>query len=105
MTARQAQTYFQKKRGIALGLVVAGSSIGGVVFPQMVQHLMPSVGFGWAVRTCAFLIMGMLIFANLTITSNWEHKPKTFDIMSYVRPVGEANFCIMAASCFFLYCK
>lgn len=71
----------------------------------MVQHLMPNVGFGWAVRTCAFLIMGMLIFANLTITSNWEHKPQTFDIMSYLRPVREANFCIMAASCFFLYCK
>ncbi|KAH7156157.1 major facilitator superfamily domain-containing protein [Dactylonectria macrodidyma] len=98
-----AQTYFQKKRGIALGLVVAGSSIGGVVFPEMAQHLIPSVGFGWAVRTCAFLIMGMLVFANLAITSNWEHKPKPFALVNYVRPVGELNFCIMAASCFFLY--
>ncbi|KAF7547067.1 hypothetical protein G7Z17_g7992 [Cylindrodendrum hubeiense] len=98
-----AQTYFQKKRGIALGLVVAGSSIGGVIFPQMAQHLIPGVGFGWAVRICAFLIMGMLIFANLTIKSNWEHTPQAFDPMTYVRPFGELDFCIMAASCFFLY--
>ncbi|KAH7155341.1 major facilitator superfamily domain-containing protein [Dactylonectria estremocensis] len=98
-----AQTYFQKKRGIALGLVVAGSSIGGVVFPEMAQHLIPRVGFGWAVRACAFLITGMLVFANLAITSNWEHKPKPFCMANYVRPARELNFCIMAASCFFLY--
>ncbi|KAK7413061.1 hypothetical protein QQX98_008069 [Neonectria punicea] len=98
-----AQTYFQRKRGIALGLVVAGSSIGGVIFPQMAQHLIPSIGFGWTVQTCAFLISGMLVFANLTVTSNWEHRPKPFHVMTYLWPVGELNFCIMAASCFFLY--
>lgn len=101
----QAQTYFQKKRGIALGLVVAGSSIGGVIFPQMAQHLIPEIGFGWTVRACAFLILGMLIFANLSISSNLEHTRKPFNIMDYVRPLGEANYLIMAAASFFLYCE
>jgi hypothetical protein len=32
----QPQTWFRKKRGIAGGLVIAGSSLGGVVFPLMV---------------------------------------------------------------------
>ncbi|KAM5377374.1 hypothetical protein ACJZ2D_005055 [Fusarium nematophilum] len=99
----QAQTYFDRKRGIALGLVIAGSSIGGVIFPQMAQHLIPQVGFGWAVRICAFLIAGMLVFANLTITSNLRHSPKASGIMGYLRPARELNFCIMASSCFFLY--
>ncbi|KAF7545739.1 hypothetical protein G7046_g9487 [Stylonectria norvegica] len=101
MTA--TQTYFSKKRGIALGLVVAGSSIGGIIFPQMVQHLIPSIGFAWAVRTCAFLILGMLVFATLTVSSNLTHTPKPFNVMDYVRPLREPNFCIMAVSCFFLY--
>ena len=88
-----------------MGLVVAGSSIGGVIFPQMAQHLIPDIGFGWAVRTCAFLILGMLIFANLTVTSNLEHNPKPFVAMDYIKPFHELDFCIMAVASFFLYCK
>ncbi|RSL90171.1 hypothetical protein CEP51_000864 [Fusarium floridanum] len=98
-----AQTYFDKKRGIALGLVVAGSSVGGVIFPQMAQHLIPQVGFGWAIRICAFLILGMLLLSNLTITSNLTHSPKPFSIMDYLKPIREVNFCILAVSSFFLY--
>lgn len=71
----------------------------------MAQHLIPEVGFGWAVRACAFLILGMLIVANLTITSNLEHTPKPFKIMDYVRPLRELDFCIMAGASFFLYCE
>ncbi|KAF4471602.1 Major facilitator superfamily domain general substrate transporter [Fusarium albosuccineum] len=98
-----AQTYFNKRRGIALGLVVAGSSVGGVIFPQMAERLILQVGFGWAVRICAFLILGMLIVANLTITSNLSHSPKPFNMMDYLRPMSEPNFCILAISSFFLY--
>lgn len=71
----------------------------------MAQHLIPEVGFGWAVRACAFLILGMLIFANMSITSNLEHTPKPFKIMDYVAPLGETNYLIMAAASFFLYCE
>lgn len=84
---------------------MAGSSVGGVVFPQMTQHLIPDVGFSWTVRTCAFVVLGLMIFAIPAVSSNWEHKPRPFDIGIYLRPVGELNFCILAASCFLLYCK
>lgn len=48
--------FFRKKRGIALGLLASGSSIGGVVFPIMINKLLqPDSGlpgpngdpFGW----------------------------------------------------------
>ncbi|KAH6900071.1 major facilitator superfamily domain-containing protein [Thelonectria olida] len=97
------QTYFDRKRAIALGLVVAGSSIGGVVFPQMAQHLIPAIGFSWTVRACAFLILGLMIFAVMAVSSNWEHKPQPFDVWMYLRPAGELNFCIVSATFFFLY--
>ncbi|CAG8906182.1 unnamed protein product [Penicillium egyptiacum] len=51
------QTWFRQKRGLVGGLTVAGSSLGGVTFPLMVQHLLPQVGFGWTMRICAFLIL------------------------------------------------
>lgn len=62
-------TWFLEKRGAALGLAVAGSSLGGVIFPIMVVHLIPEVGVGWAMRICAFLILVMLVFADFTLRS------------------------------------
>jgi MFS family permease len=47
-------TWFSKRRALALGVVASGSSLGGVIFPIMVEWLVPQVGFGWAMRICAF---------------------------------------------------
>jgi MFS family permease len=52
-------TWFFKKRGMAIGLAAAGSSLGGVLFPIIVSRMIDEVGFGWAMRTCAFLILGL----------------------------------------------
>lgn len=37
--------WFKKRRGLALGLTAAGSSIGGTVFPIAVKHLITEVGY------------------------------------------------------------
>jgi len=41
---------FQKRRGIALGLTVSGSSLGGVVWPILLNNLLKDKGFGWTFR-------------------------------------------------------
>ncbi|KAB8258846.1 major facilitator superfamily domain-containing protein [Aspergillus pseudonomiae] len=96
-------TWFRRRRAIASGLTVAGSSLGGVIFPLMVQHLIPQVGFAWTMRICAFLVLAMMIFANLTISSSLVHHPRPFKTSDYTRPLRELNFCVLAAACFFLY--
>ncbi len=60
-------TWFAKKRGMTMGVVASGSSIGGVVFPIMVSRLIATVGYGWALRTCAFLILALLLVAIATV--------------------------------------
>jgi len=97
-------TYFRKRRAIAGGLTIAGSSLGGVIFPLMAEHLLPNVGFGWTMRTCAFLILGMLAVTYLAISSNLQHTPQPFKLSQYLGPMRETNFCIMCISTFFLYC-
>ncbi|KAF9884683.1 hypothetical protein FE257_001376 [Aspergillus nanangensis] len=97
------QTWFRQKRGIVGGLTVAGSSLGGVIFPLMVQHLLPQVGFGWTMRICAFLILGLLIIANLTISSNLRHAPRPFSAMHYFGPLRELNFVMLCTASFFMY--
>lgn len=96
-------TWFMKKRGAAIGLVTAGSSLGGVIFPVMVIRLLPPLGFGWTLRICAFLILALLIFANLTIQSRIRPSKRPFKLMAFVSPLGEPTFAVFAAAAFFFY--
>ena len=49
------QWFEPKRRNLVLGIVAAGSSFGGVIFPITFHYLVPQIGFGWAVRVIAFL--------------------------------------------------
>lgn len=57
-------TYFAKNRLLAIGVAAAGSATEEVVFPVIVQQLLPKIGFGWTVRVLAFVNLGI---ASLTI--------------------------------------
>lgn len=57
------------KRGMAFGLAIGGSSIGGIVWPIMLQELLykREVGFGWTMRAAGFVMMLPLGIACFTI--------------------------------------
>ncbi|GAB7355508.1 hypothetical protein MBLNU459_g5997t1 [Dothideomycetes sp. NU459] len=61
--------YFHKKRALAMGIASSGSSLGGVIFPIMLNRLFnhSSVGFGWAVRITGFLILALALIAVATV--------------------------------------
>ncbi|KAF9889297.1 hypothetical protein FE257_007406 [Aspergillus nanangensis] len=50
-------TYFSTRKSIAIGMVAAGSGVGGVVYPIAFAQLQPRIGFGWATRVIAFIIL------------------------------------------------
>ncbi|CEH12521.1 Monocarboxylate transporter [Ceraceosorus bombacis] len=54
-------TYFDKKRALAVGIVTAGSSIGGVVYPIIFIRLVDKLGFAWTTRIIAFIALATLI--------------------------------------------
>ncbi|KZT64140.1 MFS general substrate transporter [Daedalea quercina L-15889] len=66
-TMSVAGHWFKRRRAYAIGVIASGSSIGGVFIPIMLQRLIASVGFPWAVRAVAFLCLGCLTIACLTI--------------------------------------
>ncbi|KAI1611318.1 MFS transporter, MCP family, solute carrier family 16, member 10 [Exophiala viscosa] len=61
--------YFHARRALAIGIASSGSSLGGVIFPIMINRLLfsSSLGFGWTVRIVGFLILGLCLLACLTI--------------------------------------
>lgn len=68
-TVSTVSTYFEKKRSLAIGITAAGSVTGGLIFPAMARQLLPSVGFGWAVRAIGFVQLVTLLFANFFMKS------------------------------------
>ncbi|KAJ7496787.1 MFS general substrate transporter [Mycena latifolia] len=59
--------YWRDRRAVAMGIVVSGTSVGGIIFPIMLNNLFKDSAFGWGVRDSTFLTLGILVFANLFI--------------------------------------
>lgn len=54
-------SYYREKRGLANGLLSAGSAIGGLIIPIFLSKMINnrSIGLAWAHRTCAFVCLFM----------------------------------------------
>ncbi|KAK2734808.1 hypothetical protein FQN57_001458 [Myotisia sp. PD_48] len=102
-TTNSLVTWFLRRRALALGIVVSGSSLGGVILPIMVNHLIPQVGFAWAMRICAFLMLGLCIIACLTVKSRIPPTPKPLRPLEFLRPYKELPFVLIAVACFLFF--
>ena len=60
-------TYFQKRRSFAISIAACGTATGGLVFPAMARQLLPQVGFPWTIRAIAFVMLAILLTANIFV--------------------------------------
>ena len=69
--ARVISAWFERNRGRALAIVMAGSGMGSIVFPPFAQWLITN--FGWRV---AYLTLGAMILAlGLPLAAAFVHEP------------------------------
>ncbi|KAF5580232.1 monocarboxylate transporter 2 [Fusarium subglutinans] len=99
---------FVRKRGLAMGITLAGSSIGAVIFPIILRSTYPSLGWQWSMRIMAFISAGLLIPAILCFTTfnkiykssstNGQPSPKssTLNFTAFQSPA----FCFVTAGIF-----
>ncbi|KAJ3479796.1 hypothetical protein NLI96_g8806 [Meripilus lineatus] len=67
--------YWRQKRPMAMGIVMSGSSVGGIVYPIMFNNLLHGrADFAWATRATAFLNLGIVVLANILMI---PRPPKT----------------------------
>ncbi|PYI06402.1 MFS general substrate transporter [Aspergillus sclerotiicarbonarius CBS 121057] len=97
-------TWFLKNRAFAFGIISAGSSLAGVILPIMIARLIPQIGFGWTMRTVAFLFLGLLIISNLTIRSRLPPQPTPVALSQFLAPFKEPPFLLVALGSFFFFC-
>ncbi|KAJ4293269.1 hypothetical protein N0V90_008551 [Kalmusia sp. IMI 367209] len=96
-------TWFLKKRGLAYGVVAAGSGLGGIIFPIMASHLIPQIGFGWTMRTFAFMILGLMLIAFATVKSRLPPKTRAFELKVFIEPFQDLRFTVMVVAAFIFF--
>ncbi|TFK32270.1 monocarboxylate permease [Crucibulum laeve] len=110
-----ASHYFQRRRSLAMGIVSAGSALGAVIHPIMLNKLFNGpVGFHNGVRISAGLNVALLIIALLIIRTRPPRKQadtgKNFPIIHFLRDVpyavtviaGLLTFCGLFFAVFYL---
>ena len=85
-----------------MGVMVTGSSVGGVIFPIMISRMIDSVGYPWAMRTAAFLILAVQIFAVLTVRPRTKPVARKISFSHYLTPFTEYPFSLLLLGLFFL---
>lgn len=93
--------YFNKKRGAAMGITVAGSSVGGVIFPIALAKMFanPKLGFGWTVRIIGFIMLAILGVSCPTIRARLPPRQRSFFILSAFK---ELPYTTLLISAFFM---
>ncbi|KAK4235916.1 MFS monocarboxylate transporter [Achaetomium macrosporum] len=101
-------TWFRARRGLALGLVSAGSAIGAVLGTALIPVLFDSIGFPWTMRAVALTYFVLMVVALATTSRRPQPSastPPPFRLSSLLpasllrsRPV-----LVLAVACFFYF--
>lgn len=59
--------WFQRRVGLAMGIAMAGSSVGGIIFPFVLRAGFARWGFKWGIGLLAFLVTGMCVLGSLFV--------------------------------------
>jgi len=82
-------TYFSTRRALAIGITAAGGSIGSVVYPIVFYQLQPRIGFPWATRVIAFVVLATLLVSIAVMKPRLRPSGKAraiFDLAAFKNP-------------------
>jgi MFS family permease len=75
---------FDKRRGLAAGIVSCGNSVGGKIWPMLLRDTLNRWGWKWAIKALAGLALILLLLSNLLVRDSpyrvVEEKPKKMKI-------------------------
>ncbi|KAI9328087.1 major facilitator superfamily domain-containing protein, partial [Obelidium mucronatum] len=94
--------WFLKKRGLAMGIAVSGSGLGGLVFSILSQRLLDTLGREWTLRVTAIICLVLMsIFVPFMKTRIPPRKGKAG--MSFLKNPG--FYCLLFACFFGAFCE
>ncbi|KAK8022405.1 hypothetical protein PG993_013172 [Apiospora rasikravindrae] len=67
--------WFERRRGFAQGVVMIGSSFGGLTLPLILQAAFPRYGYAWSIRILGFIFAGCLGLSNVLMKARIPPAP------------------------------
>ncbi|KAE8348987.1 putative MFS monocarboxylate transporter [Aspergillus coremiiformis] len=95
--------FFNEKRGVATGIAATGGSVGGIIFPLILEKLFPLIGFSWATRVVGLICLILVLLACLLVKSRLPKKPASKEnVLPDFRIFREPKFALTTAGIFFI---
>ncbi|CAD6576190.1 MAG: hypothetical protein ASARMPRED_007646 [Alectoria sarmentosa] len=94
--------FFKRRRGLATGIAYTSGSIGGIVFPLMLQSLLPKIGFAWSTRVLGFLLLLLAVPANLFVTKRLPPSKKAVSVIPDLTAFKDPSFALCTAGMFLM---
>ncbi|KAF4612691.1 hypothetical protein D9613_011773 [Agrocybe pediades] len=64
--------HFRRRKALATGIVMSGSSIGAIIYPIMINKLLPKIGFAQTVRASGYSVLGCLLIGNCLMRTAYD---------------------------------
>ncbi|OZJ01586.1 hypothetical protein BZG36_05542 [Bifiguratus adelaidae] len=98
--------WFNKKPGLALGIVTAGSSLGGVIWPIALNNMLNNtssnaLGFRWSLRVIGFMCLALLIPACILVKGRLPRRNRV--VFRDLDAVKNPQFVIFAIGIFLTF--
>lgn len=94
--------FFDARRGFATGIAATAGGIGGIVFPILLQRLLPELGFGWTTRILGFIILGLGVPATLLIRTRLPPRDTVVSVWPDLTMFRDLKFTLSAVGIFFM---
>jgi MFS family permease len=81
--------WFYRRRALASGLCMAGSSAGGAILPLLLRHLFPTYGWKWTIRVIAFIALVCYSAGTTVVKGRLPPSPlnrATIDVRAFKSP-------------------
>ncbi|OLY78038.1 putative transporter MCH4 [Smittium mucronatum] len=88
--------WFEKYRGLALGAVMAGSGLGGLVIARITSAMLNNLGFHWALRISSFFFLAIVVPFTLVFKPRVVSPdlPKLVDFSAFKSPFFICIICM-----------
>ena len=96
-------SWFKHRRAYAFGVMVSGSSVGGVIMPIMMNKLIPQIGFPWTMRIVSFMILGLLAITILTVRNRLPPRARPFRASDYLTGLRQPSYALTCLGSFLFY--
>ena len=98
--------YFKKNRGLANGISVSGSSLGGIVWPIMFDQLLnhDGVSFSWTMRVIGFTMLPLLLVAIVCVRNPPKQNTSPEQSKKNAEKEGKADVPIWKNPTFIILC-